>query len=205
MSLTRFWTTSLTNWRFVSGQKPTMVTCQNPAMVGHFAFSYGVKNPTDPSLDNQDLVLKIETPSALIMIPRQLLLSYNLTAFASFSIMCLIILVPHFQMRPLISIRGFVCRSVGLLRLCKNQVFRLFLDTSRFYTESNDRQTSFKASFTTQLFHPSVCPFVSPYMSHDEYTQRHGPDASLPGILSITLSQILSMTLSQVLLVTSFQ
>ena len=70
MLLIRFWTTSLTNWRFVSGQKPTMLTCQNPAMVWHFALSYGVMNPTDPSLDNQDLVLKIETPSALIMIPR---------------------------------------------------------------------------------------------------------------------------------------
>ena len=62
MLLTRFW--------IVSGQKPTTVTCHNPAMVWHLAFSYGVKNPTDPSLDDQDLVLKIEAPSALIMIPR---------------------------------------------------------------------------------------------------------------------------------------
>ena len=38
-----------------------------------------------------------------------------------------------------------------------------------------------KASFTSLTFHPSVCPLVSPYMSHVQYTQRHSPDASLPG------------------------
>ena len=30
-------------------------------------------------------------------------------------------------------------------------------------------------------FHPSVCPSISRFMSHDQYTQRHSPDASLPG------------------------
>ena len=36
-------------------------------------------------------------------------------------------------------------------------------------------------SFTTRLFLPSVHLSVSPYMSHDQYMQRHSPDASLPG------------------------
>ena len=29
-------------------------------------------------------------------------------------------------------------------------------------------------------FHLSVCPSVNPYVSHDQYTQRHSLDASLP-------------------------
>ena len=39
----------------------------------------------------------------------------------------------------------------------------------------------FRASFTTKLFYPSICLSVYPNMSHDQLTQRHGPDASLPG------------------------
>ena len=38
-----------------------------------------------------------------------------------------------------------------------------------------------RVSFTTWLFHPSFCPSVSPYKSHDQYMQRHSPYASLPG------------------------
>ena len=38
-----------------------------------------------------------------------------------------------------------------------------------------------RAPFTTQSFNPSVCPSVSPYTSHDQYTQVHSPDASLSG------------------------
>merc|ERR1712121_157532 len=64
--------------------------------------------------------------------------------------------------------------SVLPLRLCKNRVFRPFLATVRSYTETNDQTTCFESS------HPSVRPSVSPYMSHDQYTQRHSPDASLP-------------------------
>ena len=38
-----------------------------------------------------------------------------------------------------------------------------------------------RVSFTTQSFHLSVRPSVSPFVSHDQYMQRHSPDASLPG------------------------
>ena len=38
-----------------------------------------------------------------------------------------------------------------------------------------------RASFTTQSFYPSDCLSVSLYMSHDQYTQSHSLDASLPG------------------------
>ena len=37
------------------------------------------------------------------------------------------------------------------------------------------------SSFITQSFQLSVCPSVSPYMSMVQYTQRHSPNASLPG------------------------
>ena len=40
----------------------------------------------------------------------------------------------------------------------------------------------------------SVRPSVSPFMSHNQYMQRHGPDASLPGILSITRVGTTSLT-----------
>ena len=46
-----------------------------------------------------------------------------------------------------------------------------------------------RASSITQSFHPSVRPSVSPYMSHDQYTQRHSPDASLPGRACFSLTQ----------------
>ena len=71
------------------------------------------------------------------------------------------------------SVRPSVRRYVRPLRKCKNRVSRLFLATMRSYTESNDRQTCFESL----LYYSSV----SPYMSHVQYTQRHSPDASLPG------------------------
>ena len=37
-----------------------------------------------------------------------------------------------------------------------------------------------RASITTLDGRLSVLPSVYPYMSHDQYTQRHSPDASLP-------------------------
>ena len=37
-----------------------------------------------------------------------------------------------------------------------------------------------RASVTTFDGRLSVLPSVYPYMSHDQYTQRHSPDASLP-------------------------
>ena len=43
-----------------------------------------------------------------------------------------------------------------------------------------DRSYSVVLSRTESYF-PSVCLSVSTYMSHDQYTQRHSPDASLPG------------------------
>ena len=56
----------------------------------------------------------------------------------------------------------------------KNRVSRLFLATVRFYTETNDQPTYFESAiyYFTRLF---------VHLSHDQYTQRHSPDASLPG------------------------
>ena len=56
----------------------------------------------------------------------------------------------------------------------KNRVSRLFLATVRFYTETNDQPTCFESLlyYFTRLF---------VHLSHDQYTQRHSPDASLPG------------------------
>ena len=98
MLLTRFWTTALTNWRFASGQNPTTVICQNPAMALHLAFSYGVKNTTDPSLDNQDLVLKIKLDLPWYW-SRDRFCCPSTWPLASFSIMCLIIFSASFFSR----------------------------------------------------------------------------------------------------------
>ena len=76
-----------------------------------------------------------------------------------------------------LSVRRSVRRSVRPSRLCKNRVSRLFLATVRSYTETNDQPTCFE-SLSIRLF---VHLSVHTYMSHDQYTLRHSPDASLPG------------------------
>ena len=70
-----------------------------------------------------------------------------------------------------------VCRSDGPLRLCENRISRLF------WPQWDPPLTLnvLSASFTTLSFHLSDRPSVSLYISHVQYTQRHSPDASLPG------------------------
>ena len=56
------------------------------------------------------------------------------------------------------------------------------------------REPHLLLSRLTRLF----CPFVSPYMSHDQYSQIHSPDASLSGraCYSTAPSQILDSSIT---------
>ena len=95
-------------------------------------------------------------------------------------------------MRPRISIRGFVRPSVrpsvrrsvrpSVRYTCAKTAFLgCFWPRWDPTLKQMINQHVLRASSITQSFHPSVRPSVSPYMSHDQYTQRHSPDASLPG------------------------
>ena len=59
------------------------------------------------------------------------------------------------------SVPQSVCWSVGLLRLCKNRVSRLFLATVRSYTETNDQPTCFQSLFTRLFVHLSLHTYVT--------------------------------------------
>ena len=90
----------------------------------------------------------------------------------------------HPSLRPYLrpSIRWLVSRLVGRsVTPVQKPCFLAFLATVRSYTETNDQPTCFEILLYYSTFHPSIRPSVSPFMSHDQYTQRHSLEASLPG------------------------
>ena len=85
-----------------------------------------------------------------------------------------------------ISITGSVCRLVRpSLCLYVTQVLRprflaVFGHNKILYWIKWSTNRFWEPPLLLLSFHLSVCPSVYPYVSHDQYTQRHSLDASLP-------------------------
>ena len=86
----------------------------------------------------------------------------------------------HLYKRVCPSVRPSVRRYVRPLRKWGTAFLYCFWPRWDPIPKQMINQHVLRASFTTQSFYPSVRPSVSSYMSHDQYTQRHSPDAS-PG------------------------
>ena len=95
-----------------------------------------------------------------------------------------------FQMRPRISVRGFVrpsvCRSVrpsihrSVTPVQKPRFSAVFGHDEILHWIYCETNMIWEPPLLLLSFHLSVCPSVNPYVSHDQYTQRHSLDASLP-------------------------
>ena len=78
------------------------------------------------------------------------------------------------------SVRPSICSSIGYA-CAKTAYLGCFRPRWDPVLNQIINEKFLKASFNTLSFYQTVCPTVSPHMSHVQCTQRHSPDTLLPG------------------------